>query len=72
MTLKAFIAANRGSLVLTIQDLRDRVPATASCYCYQSGSGHTHRKPVSDADIHAFISNNEGMYNWARSYGVRI
>ena len=74
MTLKEFIRNNRTELDAAIARALDHVPRTASCDCPQSGTDHMHTDDIrlSDEDRRQWILNDEGLYRWARSEGVRI
>lgn len=74
MTLKEFIHANRAEIDTLIDRALNHVPATASCYCPQSGTAHTHTdgRKRSDSERRRWIINDEGLYAWARSSGVCI
>ena len=73
MTLRAFIAANRAELDAAIGAATGKVPRTASCYCPLSGTEHRHpAERLNDAERRAWVLNDEGLYRWARSEGVRI
>jgi hypothetical protein len=70
MTLRAFIAANRSEIDAAITG---RVPRTASCYCGLSGTDHQHQPSrLNDEERRLWVLNDEGLYRWARSEGVRI
>lgn len=73
MTMREFIKANRTELDAAIMARVGNVPRTASCYCPLSGTDHKHEgdKP-NDAERRLWILNDEGLYRWARSEGVRI
>lgn len=73
MTLKEFIRSNRSELDAAINQVIGHVPRTASCYCPLSGTEHQHAsEPLNDSERRQWILNDEGLYNWARSEGVRI
>lgn len=73
MRLQEFIRANRAELDAAINNVVGRVPRTASCYCPKSGTDHQHEPPkLSDRDRREWVLNDEGLYRWARSEGVRI
>ena len=73
MTLRDFIANNRTEIDAKINRVLCHVPASASCYCPKSRTEHDHEpKPRNDADRRQWIANDEGLYDWARSEGVRI
>jgi hypothetical protein len=73
MTLRAFIAANRDDLQAAVARVLGRVPRQASCYCPRSGTEHDHDvERLSVAELGEWIANDEGLYSWARSEGVRI
>lgn len=74
MTMRDFINENRAVLVAAITRVTSHVPRTASCSCPKSGTEHYHSdgKRVDNAEIRLWILNDEGLYNWARSEGVRV
>lgn len=74
MTLKHFIAEHRQELDDAINGTLNHVPRTASCNCRLSGTDHIHNdgRKLDDAERRLWILNDEGLYNWARSEGVRI
>ena len=57
MTLKAFIKDNRAEL--------------DKCIAYALG-GDEHYTHQNDEERRLWVLNDEGLYNWARSEGVRI
>lgn len=74
MTLKQFIYEHRQELDETINRVLGHVPRTASCRCPLSGTDHTHNDAarLDDAERRLWILNDEGLYRWARSEGVKI
>lgn len=74
MTMKDFINENRAALVAVITRVTSHVPRTASCSCPKSGTDHYHSDGcrLSSSDIRQWILNDEGLYSWARSEGVRV
>jgi hypothetical protein len=73
MTMREFIRSNREALVEAINSVVGRVPATASCYCPKSRTDHQHEPPkLTNEDRRQWVLNDEGLYRWARSEGVRI
>jgi hypothetical protein len=74
MTLKQFIQANRAELDSAINRALNHVPKQASCYCHLSGTDHDHSDAPkrNDEDRRQWVLNDQGLYNWARSEGVRI
>jgi hypothetical protein len=74
MTLKGFIHANREELERVIRQARDFVPETASCDCPKSRTAHVHDSSdrLSSPEIRQWVMNDEGLYAWARSEGVRV
>lgn len=73
MTLQQFITQNRTELDSAINRQLHHVPRTASCSCPKSGTEHDHDpEPLNDRERRLWILNDEGLYNWARSEGVRI
>lgn len=74
MTLQDFIRANRYDLDACINRVLGHVPRTASCRCPLNGTDHTHNDAaqLDDAERRQWILNDEGLYRWARSEGVRI
>lgn len=74
MTLREFIRRNRADIDSAINRRLGHVPRTASCYCPKSGTDHYHppEKPHNDEERRGWVLNDEGLYLWARSEGVRI
>lgn len=73
MTIREFIRRNRAEIDAGIDHVLCHVPRTASCYCPKSGTDHQHPAGKhNDEDRRQWILNDEGLYNWARSEGVRI
>lgn len=73
MTMKEFIRANRSELTAAVGRALGHVPRTASCDCPRSGTDHYHDAPrLSAGDLRDWIMNDESLYNWARSEGVRV
>ncbi len=73
MSLREFIKNNLSEIDRSINSVLGHVPRTASCYCHLSGTDHQHKpKALTDSDRRLWILNDEGLYNWARSEGVRI
>lgn len=74
MKLSAFIQANRAELVQVIQRAVNFVPRSASCNCPQSRTDHYHddAEALTDKELREWILNDEGLYQWAKSEGVRI
>lgn len=73
MKLSTFITENRVQLEQIISGSISRVPKTASCFCPLNGTNHHHKPPkLTREDLRAWILNDERLYNWARSSGVRI
>lgn len=74
MKLSQFIDENRAELEDVINRALNYAPRTASCNCPRSGTDHTHeqRRPLSAGDLREWILNGEGLYNLARSEGVKI
>ena len=73
MTLRDFIAENRAELDACIGRALGHVPRSASCYCPLSGTEHQHAAPcLNDKERREWILNDEDLYQWARSSGVRI
>jgi hypothetical protein len=74
MTMKDFIRNNRTDLEAAITRARDFVPRTASCDCQLSRTDHVHarERALSLSDIREWVVNDEGLYSWARSEGVRV
>ena len=56
MTLREFIRTNRKALTAIIN---------RAC-------GNDEDSPMNDSDRETWVMNDEGLYNWARSEGVRI
>jgi hypothetical protein len=73
VTLQRFIDDNRAELVQCISRVLDHVPATASCSCPKSRTDHYHNdsRNLDDDELRLWILNDEGLYNWSRSEGVR-
>lgn len=72
MTLTQFIQSNRQELERAINNVTGRVPRTASCYCPKSGTDHQHEsEPLTTKDLRDWILNDEGLYQWAKSEGMR-
>lgn len=73
MTLTQFIQENRAELSTCINRALNHVPRTASCRCPKSGTDHQHPdQPLTNSDLREWILNDEGLYRWAQSSGVRI
>lgn len=74
MTLREFIKQNRAELDRLISNAQNYVPGTASCRCPKSGTNHYHDDNIrrNDEERRQWILNDEGLYRWARSEGVRI
>ncbi len=75
MTLKAFIKANREEIDAAIVRALRHTPKEASCQCPLSGA-RDHEcgsyPNLDDEDRRRWILNDEGLYTWARSEGVRL
>lgn len=74
MTLQQFIREHRIELDDFINRNLNYIPKTASCYCDQNGTNHmhSHKNALNDKERRLWILNDEGLYRWARSEGVRI
>lgn len=74
MTLKEFINTNRTDLCKAINRVVGFVPRQASCNCWLTGKDHYHddTNSLSNAEIRQWILNDEGLYRWAKSEGVKI
>jgi len=73
MTLRDFIRENRAELDAAIGRALGHVPRTASCDCHLSGTDHYHEAPkLGDEERRQWVLNDEGLYLWARSEGVRV
>jgi len=75
MTLRNFVKQNRAKLEQSINNRPGMafVPRTASCYCSKSGTDHYHApKSLTLSEIEDWVRNDESLYNWARSEGVRL
>ena len=74
MTMREFIKQNRATIDESISRVCNHVPRQASCDCPLSGTDHDHadNQRINDADRRSWIANNEALYNWARSEGVKI
>jgi hypothetical protein len=73
-TLREFIQENRSEIDSAINRVLNHVPKQASCSCPLSGTEHDHSdgRTLDDEDRREWILSDEGLYNWARSVGVRI
>jgi hypothetical protein len=73
MSLDEFIEKNRAELCRLIDRSLNHVPRQASCDCPKSGTDHDHDEPQEhdDEDLRQWILNDEGLYSWATSEGVR-
>ena len=71
-TMARFIDEHREELKESINKHLNFVPRQAGCDCPQRGTDHYHHDdhPLDDDDLHEWIINDEGLYNWARSEGV--
>jgi hypothetical protein len=74
MSIVTFIRENRTELETAINQAVNHVPRQASCYCHQSGTDHTHAPEgrLTAHEIRLWILNDEGLYSWARSEGVKV
>jgi hypothetical protein len=74
MTIAAFIRANREEIDRIIDRAVCFVPASASCDCPRSRTAHYCKGPQgrTDAERRLWVLNDQGLYSWARSEGVRI
>ena len=73
MTMREFIRANRAELDRLIGGALGHVPKTASCYCPRSGTDHQHEAPkLNDEERRQWVLNDQALYCWARSEGVRV
>lgn len=73
MKMREFIRQNRAELESIISRQLNYVPATASCNCRFNGTNHVHESSDLTADdIEDWINNDENLYRWARSEGVRV
>lgn len=73
MKLQEFVRQNRTQLDEIISKAVSFVPATAGCFCHRRGTNHYHEAPkLNDSERRQWILNDEGLYSWARSEGVRI
>jgi hypothetical protein len=74
MKLADFIKANKEAIDSAINGATSFVPRSASCYCHRSGTDHHHApdKALNNEERRLWILNDEGLYRWARSEGVRI
>lgn len=73
-TLKQFIAEHEDEITAAVNRLLNHVPRTAGCFCPLSGTDHSHHndKRLDYRELRQWVLNDEGLYNWARSEGVRI
>ena len=74
MTLKEFIRQNREELDAAIKGSLSFTPRQATCSCPLNGTDHHcgNYSRLNDEDRRLWVLNDEGLYNWARSEGVRI
>jgi len=73
MTFRNFIRENKTEIDAAINSRLTFVPREAGCYCSKSGTNHHHEaQPLNDEDRREWIINDEYLYGWARSEGVRI
>ena len=74
MTLKEFVRQHRQELTEAIEKSLNHVPKTASCDCPLSRTEHDHHHDhkLTMSDLEGWVNNDEGLYLWARSEGVRI
>jgi hypothetical protein len=75
MSIRDFIREHRSELKEAISRQLNHVPRQASCDCPKSGTDHYHtdrNNRLDDAELRLWVLNDEGLYNWARSEGVRI
>lgn len=74
MTLRDFITQNRAEIDAAIIRAVSFVPRQAGCDCPKQGTDHHHadRVRLNYAERRLWILNDEGLYRWARSEGVRI
>jgi hypothetical protein len=85
MTLREFVKAHREAIDRRIMEIVGKVPASVSCYtgpdgregrpgvrCPKSGTLHYHPPArQNDGERALFVQNDEALYLWARSEGVR-
>lgn len=73
-TLRQFIEENKAELRAIINRTLNYVPKEAGCNCPKRGTNHYHEpdRRLSPEDLRGWVLNDEGLYNWARSEGVRI
>lgn len=68
MTMRDFIAQNRDEIDAAIRRVLDApCPPTATRY-----PGPRVPTPLTNEDRRQWILNDEGLYRWAKSEGVRI
>ena len=73
MNMTEFIRENKAELDEAIGRAIGHVPSQASCYCSKSGTDHYHEAPsLNNEERRLWILNDESLFNWARSEGVRI
>lgn len=74
MTLREFIRQHRAEIDQIIDRALLFTPAQASCSCGKQGTDHycgeVQRRD--DDERRQWIVNDEGLYQWARSCGVRV
>lgn len=74
MKLSEFIKKNKNEIDEAIGRAMGFVPRQASCTCPKRGTDHYHplEGRLNNDDRRQWILNDEGLYNWARSEGVKI
>ena len=73
MSMSEFIKQNRAEIDKAIDRSVGHVPRTASCDCEKIGTDHFHQPAArNDSERRQWILNDEGLYRWARSEGVKI
>jgi len=74
MKLSEFIKQNKAEIDEAIGRAMGFVPRQASCNCPKQGTDHYHTRELrlNNEERRQWILNDEGLYNWARSEGVKI
>lgn len=75
MKLREFIRENRSEIDAAINGALSFTPKEATCSCPLSRVRDHHcggSSSLNDEERRQWVLNDEGLYNWARSEGVRI